>query len=155
MSNNIVTNSILSLAKEMHSTRETRTREDQTTFVTFDDKYQDIVIACHNEMWADDYKYTFIDDALYIITESELDNYDEIQERLYEIEADCYTSDLTEWLSSDNRRVYYLTTALEDFGIKDGFQALSTAQYLEKKEVAMILLDELYKRCEEDKSVAV
>lgn len=46
-----------------------------------------------------------------------------------ESNIDVYTSNLTEWLNRSNYNVYYLTTALESGDVKDGFQALSLAQY--------------------------
>jgi len=61
-------------------------------------------------------------------------------ELIVEIEPDVYTSDLTAWLHENANNVYYLTQALEEGEIKDGFQLLSRAQYLFKQEVANALL---------------
>lgn len=41
--------------------------------------------------------------------------------------APVYTSELTEWLNASNYNVYYLTEALEEYDIKDGFQVLTQA----------------------------
>lgn len=92
-----------------------------------------IIHAAHNdrEMSPDDYRYEFTKDALDALSENE----DIDDARQSAIDSDPYTSNLTKWLNSRNDRVYYLTEALEEFGCKDGFQALSTAQTLEKEEV--------------------
>ena len=104
--------------------------------------YQDICMEAHGDMLPDDYKYDFIVEALEAIAESEEG---EEEETIYEIEADCYTSELTAWLNSHNSRVYYLTEALEEFECKDGFQALAIAQQKEKMEVAFSILNSLNK----------
>lgn len=44
-------------------------------------------------------------------------------------EVDIYTSKLTGWLNEHNSHVYYLTEALAQSDVKDGFQLLSLAQY--------------------------
>lgn len=69
-------------------------------------------------------------------------------------EVDPYTSGLTEWLNSHNENVYYLTQALEEQEIKDGFQALQVAQYKAIDEVfnsaLRILMENLKEEFEED-----
>jgi hypothetical protein len=52
-------------------------------------------------------------------------------------EADIYTNNLTQWLNSNNNRVYYLGEALGmGYGErKDGFELLAGAQMIEKEEV--------------------
>ena len=103
----------------------------------------DLCFSAHSngEMLPDDFVYTQIVDALDIFCECE--NEERARERIYEIEPDCYTSDLTEWLHSNNNRVYYLTQALEEMGITDGLQALAAAQQLEKQEIANAVLNYL------------
>lgn len=59
------------------------------------------------------------------------------------IEADVYTGDLTAWLNQSNYHVYYLTEALEEYDLKDGFAALAMAQQRAKQEVFTIVLDYL------------
>jgi len=105
------------------------------------DLYQDICHDAHNDMTPDDYKYDFIIEALELFAELECE--EDAQDSIYEIEANCYTSELTAWLNSHNSRVYYLTEALEEFECKDGFQALAIAQQKEKIEVASSILNSL------------
>jgi len=82
----------------------------------------------------DNWRYDYIVDALGRLAEAGPG--DDFLELGAEIEGDCYTSALTEWLNSDNRRVYFLGLALEEYGGDlDGFQALSIAQEREKREV--------------------
>jgi hypothetical protein len=114
-----------------------KTRDNGDTFYCASDDADEnlisIIHAAHNdrEMLPDDYHYEFTKDALDALSENE----DIDDARQSATEADSYTSNLTKWLNSRNDRVYYLTEALEEFGCKDGFQALSTAQTLEKEEV--------------------
>jgi hypothetical protein len=89
----------------------------------------------------DDYTYQWVWTALEII--SNANNEDEIQELFNEQEADIYISDLTRWLHSRCDRVYYLTQALEELEVKDGFQVLSMAQYCEMQEVFQDVLNQL------------
>jgi len=58
-----------------------------------------------------------------------------VNELIDQIESDVYTSDLTKWLHSHNENVCYLTEALEETDIKDGFQLLAYAQEKVKREV--------------------
>jgi len=64
--------------------------------------------------------------------------YDDIEDARSEIVdglVDVYTSDLTEWLNSNNNNVYYLTEAIDQYEIKDGFRVLATAQSLAIDEI--------------------
>lgn len=97
-----------------------------------------IIRKAHEEALPDDYKYEFINDALCALTDC---TPGEEEEAINEIEPDCYTSNLTGWLHSRNDRAYYLTQALEEFDSKDGFQALSIAQQIEKQDVARLVLE--------------
>ena len=46
-----------------------------------------------------------------------------------------YTSDLTEWLNASNHNVYYLTQALGEYDLKDGFQVLTQAYCLAQYDI--------------------
>lgn len=91
-------------------------------------------------MEVDDYHYSWLSNYMDQFADI-LERYpnmlmDEIQDEIRDsIEADVYTSDLTEWLNSKNSRVYYLTQALEELDVKDGFQLLAYAQSREMEEV--------------------
>jgi len=76
--------------------------------------------------------YTFYD----------FDDFDElsdlIQDNLSEWidgEVSVYTSDLTEWLTSNNNNVYYLSEVGEEYGETDGFKLLAQGQYKAIEEV--------------------
>jgi hypothetical protein len=97
-------------------------------------------------MMPDDYRYKFIENSLQYIADQDEDA-DDLD--CPEIEADIYTSDLTKWLHSRNDRVYYLTEALEEYEIKDGFQALQEAQLREREEVFYSVLNSLRELCKD------
>lgn len=89
----------------------------------------DLCREAHGDKMPDDYVYEFIYESLCAISDaSDLND-------VVELEADTYTNELTAWLHSRADRTYYLTEALQEYGSKDGFQALQTAQYLEKMEI--------------------
>jgi hypothetical protein len=111
------------------------------------EELKELIRSAHGESLPDDYIYEFISDALDLIAECETE--EEVEERICEIEADVYTSNLTAWLNSTNSRVYYLTEALTEFEAKDGFNALMIAQSLEKQEVARSVLNSLRELVEE------
>lgn len=85
--------------------------------------------------------YSFTLEALKHIADSTATSMDDLE--YPELEADVYTSDLTEWLNERNEHVYYLTEALRDFDCKDGFEALTYAQLKAKEEVFSIVLEHL------------
>lgn len=124
---------------------EQRTRESGEKYYCAKDlsdtEARDLSFACHENgnMFPDDHRYEFMIEALEIF--SECDGENEAEDRIYEIEADIYTSDLTEWLNSNNSRVYYLTEVLEETGTQDGFTLLSMAQQKEKEEAARCVLN--------------
>lgn len=60
------------------------------------------------------------------------------------LEAEIYTSDLTAWLAESNYHIEYLDQALEEFGSKDGIQALQIANSVYKEEIARSLIHELF-----------
>ncbi len=100
---------------------------------------RDIIFKAHQDQMPNDYIYEFINDALWVISDNE-GTEEDIRENIYDIEANCYTSNLTSWLNRNNQNVYYLTEAKES-GITDGFNLLSHAQYLCKVEIANLVLD--------------
>jgi hypothetical protein len=134
-------------AKKMLDCFEQKKRQDESKFYCLKDDcknretYQEICMQAHGDMFPDDYKYEFIVEALQQLSDMTEDA--DPQDTIFEIESDIYTSDLTKWLDSANSRVYYLTEALEEYPITDGFQALSSAQLKEKQEVAFSILQSL------------
>ena len=101
----------------------------------------DVCHKAHGDRMPSDDVYEVIVEALERITEAE--NEDEARDLIAEIEADVYTSNLTDWLGSNNYNIYYLTEALEESKTEDGFKALATAQYLWKQEIAHSILNSL------------
>lgn len=98
-----------------------------------------MVREVHGNMLPDDYKYTYIYDALCGIVDSE-GNVDSARES---IEADVYNGDLIEWLQSDLSRESYCIRAREEGLINNGmdtYQQIACGQYLEKCEVFDIVL---------------
>lgn len=137
---------IASVAEEMYQNMESRVREDGSTFICCKDDIQwqrDIIHAVHGDRLPDDTIYNQIHDFLNDFRYSETE--DDCQQSIMDTEADCYTSDLTAWLNERNDHVYYLTQALEEFDIKDGFQALAYAQKLYIDEIGYSLLSEMQK----------
>lgn len=135
------------LAREALEWFESGTRDSGEKFVKTKygrpDWLGNLIFAAHGDMMPDDYRYKFIEEALDLIANQDIDL------DCPEIEADIYTSDLTKWLHSRNDRVYYLTEALETFGMKDGFQALQSAQIIEKEEVYWSVLENLRELCKD------
>jgi len=139
---------LIKSAQEMSEAFETRERDNGDKFRVLKNGspewMTEIVHTVHGDALPDDTIYRFIEMTVDAIADCDPDaTEDDIQERLYEIEPDVYTSDLTEWLHARNDHVYYLTEALEEFNPRDGFQALSMAQANQIKEVAFDTLSAL------------
>ena len=129
---------IIKKAKELYGKMELKKRLDGSKFYCFkgnDEKTQEFARNIHGESMPDDFIYQQIYNALGFISELEKDDDDEFYDRLFDIEADCYTSDLTAWLNSSVSRVYYLTEAISEFGSTDGFELLANAQLIEIREI--------------------
>jgi len=131
---------------EKFFTKKKRDNGEEFWLVTDDapEELTELIREAHDDMFPDDYKYEFIRDAL-----SDYSNFEEPDEIMEVIEADPYTAGLTHWLASNINRVYYLTEAIEEFEPKDGFQALSLAQYREKSDVYQSVRNSLEKTMEE------
>lgn len=116
----------------------TKTKDGRPQWLT------DLIFTAHGDMGPDDWKYDFISKSLDVIANSSDDDLE-----CPTIEADVYTSDLTRWLHSRADRVYYLTEALEEYGMKDGFEALQMAELKEIEEVYYSVLASLQKLVED------
>jgi len=98
-------------------------------------------ILFKNEFEVDDYNYQWYAEAfgLFIEAIEEAKTIEEaiqlVEDYELQVEADIYTSDLTEWLNSSNYRVEYLETAVKEYGATTGFDILIYAQYAEKSEI--------------------
>ena len=127
---------------KMFEIKEVERNGEKKTIVVFADNasedLKDSVRKAHGEQLPSDWifdKYHSILDAMTQYDDIE-DNRSEIVDGLVSV----YTSDLTEWLNSNNSNVYYLTEALEESEEKDGFRALALAQYK--------AIDEIYSEVE-------
>ena len=141
--------SVQKLAKFYETFFFTKKRDDGEEFWLVKDdapeELKELIHEAHEDMFPDDYKYEFILEAL-----STLSEYEDPDDAIEGIEADIYTSDLTDWLNSRNDRVYYLTEAQQQYQPEDGFQALSLAQYQEKSEVFWSVKNSLENTVEEN-----
>lgn len=135
---------IVSVAKEIYDNMEYRKRDDKSKYCCLKDHniqwQSDIIHESHLDRMPSDDIYDRIDDILGVISDLNEDSTeDDIRDAISTIEADCYTSDLTKWLNSDNRNVYYLDEAAE-LGVKDGFQLLACAQSVYIQEIGNALI---------------
>jgi hypothetical protein len=140
-------NNIQTLAKEASAYMTTDTRPNGERFYKTTDNcpdwFSDLVREAHGEMMPDDYRYRFISEALDAFAD-----YDDTDSALEQIEADCYTYNLIEWLGSNLTRQYYTDEALEN-GAPDTFAMLYNGQAQEKDEVYRSVLQSLETQLEE------
>lgn len=146
---------LVGLINELNENLITKKRADGSTFVCLKDNapawMKDIIRKAHGDSLPDDTIYEFIELVCSNLKDESVEaTEDDLHERLYEIEPDCYTSDLTAWLDRRNDHVYYLTKALEQFDGKDGFQLLGIAQKLQIEEVGSLLINALVEYLENE-----
>jgi len=137
---------IKKIAQEIYDNMVSSTRENGSKYYHLKETTQwqtDIIHKAHGESMPSDFIYDVIRDVLGIIVYTE--NEEDFQEAIDEsLEADIYTSDLTAWLHDNNSNVYYLTEAMVEYGsFEDGFQFLSMAQLIHKREIAYALIEAL------------
>lgn len=153
---------ITELAKKYSEAFTTDKRDDGTEFVHLKETFKpeelhDSIRQAHGDRFPDDWIYGTYADLLQNITEYELETIEDLEEVRSEIVdtyTDVYTSQLTEWLHSDNRNVYYLTEVLEEYGtIEDSFQLLRLAQYKAIDEVMNEIISLLGKEEETEAEV--
>lgn len=111
-----------------------------------------LALAAHGDgnMLPDDWRYSFIGEALSAIEEAGDGRhaFDEI-----ELEADIYTSELTGWLHSRNSRTGYCDEAVSEGYISETSEMsdrLMAGQLMEKREVLAQVLDHLRTEAEEE-----
>ena len=133
---------IASIAREMLDNMEYKTRDNGDKFASCKEQIQwqtDIIFDAHpDHRLPSDSVYDVICETLELLQDVETES--DAEERIREIEADVYTSNLSKWLADHGQNIDYLTQAIEEFGAQDGFNALSTAQYLFKQEIANAVL---------------
>jgi len=124
-------------------------------------EYQAISDAIHGSDTDSNHTYEWTYDALSAFSDVDANDWEDGAERVIdEIEADVYTSDLTDWLSANNGNVSYIDEAIrEGFSLDvshdggDGFSLLSQAQMFAMREVyqaALEAVNGLFKEQEED-----
>ncbi|HUM42868.1 MAG TPA: hypothetical protein PKI14_07970 [Fervidobacterium sp.] len=110
----------------------------------------EVVRMAHGDMLPDNYKYEFIVEALEAIADYDGDE-DDIEELADDLEADCYDSDLLEWLNSHSIRTWYVDKAVEEMGHGGGImEDIAMGQVEEKREVFFTVLEDLRENLEED-----
>ena len=144
------------VTKEMLDNMEWKERQNGDKIVvnkTEIEWQKNIIHNAHGDKLPDDYCYEFIYEALCTLSDSEEGNE---EESIYEIEADVYTSDLTDWLNNNNNNVYYLDEVIKEYGNnqQNGFNALMIAQYKAIEELynnaLYLLIEDLKENFEEE-----
>ena len=143
------------IIKFCDSCTETKERDNKEKYVSFNEANgfaKELWVDIKNILYENDFQiydsyYNTFDEVMLAISEwlkyNDLSKISDIDVYLFtdlNIEADIYTYDLTKWLHSSNDNVDYLTEALEEMEIKDGFQALSYAQSKYKHEIGNLLI---------------
>ena len=140
--------SIQELAQELSSALIVKVRANGDNFTCLEDDSPDwmteVIREVHNGDMPNDYTYEFISDAAIAIHSN-----DDIDNARDELEPDIYTHDLTKWLHSNVTRVEYLTEALQEYPIDDGYRLLAVAQGKERIEVFDALVNALEALAEE------
>jgi hypothetical protein len=131
------TETIFSLAAELASYFETRTRNNGDTFLTLRDGHPDwmhtICRAAHESptigtIMPDDIRYEMINECLDAI--AQCNDQDALDDRKYELSAPDYNSDLIQWFSSHNCRASFCDAYRDEMGascrdimgqIRDGY----------------------------------
>ena len=145
---------IQELAREWLDWFEVGKRDDGKTFFYLKDgapeELHKMVRRVHGDMLPDDYKYEYIVGALEAIADYDGDE-DDIEELADELEADCYDSDLLDWLNSHSIRIWYVDKAVEEMGHGEGvMNDIAMGQVEEKREVFFTVLEDLRENLEED-----
>lgn len=91
--------------------------------------FREMVMEIHGKYISDEWTMQFIYDSLSALAENDDENREPF------VEPDGYSNQLTNWVDSRDDRLHYLTRALQEEHITDGFLALQKAQYIEKKAV--------------------
>lgn len=145
---------IQELAQEWLDWFEVGKRDDGKTFFYLKDgapeELHKMVRKVHGDMLPDDYKYEYIVGALEAIADYDGDE-DDIEELADDLEADCYDSDLLEWLNSHSIRTWYVDKAVEEMGHGEGvMNDIAMGQVEEEREVFFTVLEDLRENLEED-----
>lgn len=125
---------------------EVRERVDGSEYTVIKNEYDlethsplyEAIRKAHGDSFPKDFIYSTFLDCLQRLSEYEINSNEKLEDVRNEVVdsmVDIYTHDLIKWLASDINNVYYLTQAIDEFECRDGFKALSMAQYLAIDEV--------------------
>ena len=109
--------------------------------------YQELFFYVHDGMLPDDFRYKMIHDVL-----SNMDDYADEME-LIESLIPVYTSDLLNWLSSNNNRYTYCDEFKDEYGISDErsiIDLISGGYYQELQEVYDLIVEWLDENTDEE-----
>jgi hypothetical protein len=141
---------IIELAQKLSKQFETAKRNDGKEYLRLKDEgheqwMQDVIFAGHLDTMPNDESYAACQRIINTIAELDASAFEdsEVLENLDEIEPSIYTSDLAAWLASNNSYVDYLTEALGELEIKDGFQLLFYAQSIWLREMTDAIVSKL------------
>jgi len=115
-------------------------------WINTNDTYQEFFHHAHGDMLPDDFRYKMIHDVL-----SNMDDYADEME-LIESLIPVYTSDLLNWLSSNNNRYTYCDEFKDEYGISDErsiIDLISGGYMMELQEVYDLIVEWLNDNCEE------
>lgn len=146
-------NRLMKLIIDLDNALVTDTRADGTKFKRLVDNHpqwmQDVIHAAHGDRMPNDQVYRMIARIVSNLAEQDEDSdIDTLREALYDVKPDAYTNDLTGWLHDRTDNIHYLTEALEEFEIIDGFQLLTYAQSIFILEIGEALLAALNNEAE-------
>lgn len=138
---------IQQLAEELRDQFETARRDNGESFdklkTDAPEWMSDVMREAHGDMLPDDYRYSFIREAVELIADADADaDVDSLRDQL---EPATYTGDRLRWLASHLDRLGYVDSATEELGHSDQGVAgdIGQGQLAEKEEVFGQVLDAL------------
>ena len=146
--------SIAGAARAMSRRFTTRTRDDDTSYVTLtedaDDWMRDVVREAHADMLPDDWRYDAIAAAVEFVADTP--DYDDRSYEWADGMASPYYSDLIAWLGSNGRRMAYCDEAAEEWGAEDKTmgERIALGQVFEAMEVLGLVSRALERIAEEE-----
>ena len=116
---------------------EVKSRDNNETFVTCNEgrpeELRDLIYSAHGEYMPDDFIYSCVWNSLELI--AQMDEDDDLDELVYQMEADVYNHELLRWVSSNLQRMSAVDEAMQDYHIKSFSDLLMQAQIGEKEEI--------------------
>jgi hypothetical protein len=115
-----------------------------------DSPYQEFYHHAHGDLLPDDYRYTMIYDIINSLNNTDnLENYDDLSE--LEQLIPTYTSDLLNWIASNNTRHTYVDDFREEFGPQSTIiKEISGGYLMELQETYNLITNYLDENCDND-----